>query len=88
MPRAYVPRNASVCAVAADAPAVLVWFVVVVVVVGDAGPARGRESVAKMTPDETTAKAILAREERKGKEENAVSTRRRVSRWRGERGGK
>ena len=60
MPRAYVPRNASVCSAGAgaavDAPVALAWFVVVV---GGAGPARGRESVAMMTPDETTANAIL-----------------------------
>jgi hypothetical protein len=68
MPRVYVPRDASVCAAASDAPVVLVWFVVVVVVAGRAGPARGRESVAMTTPDETTARAIFARERTKRRE--------------------
>jgi hypothetical protein len=76
MPRVYVPRNASVCAAAADAPVVLVWFVVVVVVAGRAGPARGRESVAMTTPDETTARAIFARERTKRKEEKRMPSAR------------
>ena len=89
MPRAYVPRNASesVCAAAADAPDVLVWFIVA----GGAGPARGRESVAMMTPDETTAKATFAKEQpkRKGKKRMLSARVGGWSRWRrGERGGK
>lgn len=75
MPRVYVPRNASVCAAAADAPVVLVWSVVVVVA-GRAGPARGRESVAMTTPDETTARAIFARERTKRKEEKRMPSAR------------
>ena len=76
MPRVYVPRNASVCAAAEDAPVVLVWSVVVVVVAGRAGPARGRESVAMTTPDETTARAIFARERTKRKEEKRMPSAR------------
>ena len=83
MPRAYVPSNASVCAAAVDVPVVLVWFVVVAVV-GGAGPARGRDSVAMMTPDETTAKAIFARERTKReRRECRQSARVGGSRWRG-----
>ena len=84
MPKVYVPRDASVCAAAADAPVVLVWFVVA----GRAGPARGRESVAMTTPDETTARAIFARERTERKEEKGMPSARvggsRPVGWEGE----
>jgi hypothetical protein len=76
MPNVYAP-DASTAAVG------LAWLVVVVVGSGvpvpavvDIGLDRGRERVAMMTPDETTATAAFARgKEGKRREENAVSTR-------------
>jgi hypothetical protein len=88
MPSVYAPDASSAAVGLAWLAVVVVGSGVLVPAVVDVGLDRGRESVAMMTPDETTATAIFARatkeREREEKGEEMSSARVAGSRWQGE----